>query len=146
MSSSITSTPSYPLMKSETCLIQGERKSTPPRNGTVISLCIVCDWIGGCSCFWKIQYAALWYLFICDSVPYLRLPPHLSEGLVHGAMLVYVFEIYLGTLSWEDKTPSCSPFLPSPVCGYQLQKSLERSALGKKPHDAPQCSRTNSDE
>lgn len=84
------------------------------------------DCIGGCSCFGEIQYAALWYLFICDSMPSLRLPPHLSEGLVHGAMLVYVFEIYLDTLSWEDKTPSCSPFLPSPVCGYQLQRSLER--------------------
>ena len=104
------------------------------------------DWIGCCRHLWKIQYAALWYLFVCDSVPFLQLPPYLSEGLVHGAMLVYVFEIYLDTLSWEDKTPSCGPFLPLPACGYQVQRSLKRSALGRKLHDAPQCSRTNSNE
>lgn len=101
------------------------------------------DWIGCTSHFWKIQYAALWCLFICDSVPYLQLPPHLSEGLVHGAVLAYAFEIYLDTLSWEDKTPSCGPVLPLPVCGYQLQRSLERSALARKLHDAPQWARTD---
>lgn len=90
----------------------------------------VWDWICCCSHFWKMQSD------ICSFVtPVLHLkttPP--SQGLVHGTMLVSMYDFYLDALSWKDEVPSLGPFLPLPECESHSPEMPGEASCGQEAH------------